>query len=179
MRRSASGPYEPNSGERQPNVINAVLSAWKAKRPKIEGASFSVSAELQRAILGEIAQAVAAARAELGDELADLKDTLATTSEELQQQAAGRESAELQASAHAAEIERQNGTITTLQREIAEAREQIGREREAAERARLEAAEATVQLRMVVGLQAEVIELRERARQAEIEAAELRGPKKG
>jgi colicin import membrane protein len=158
-------------GGGSPNTINAVLGAWKAKRPAAQDEGLSLSVELQRVILGEIAQAVAAARADLGEELAEVKETLIETGEEYRQQTAARETAELLVSRQAGDIERQTGVIAALQRELVEARQLGERERAAAETARREAVEATVRLEGLPTLRSELEKLRERGqeRAAEVE----------
>jgi hypothetical protein len=161
-------------------TIVPALAAWNARRPKSEAPS--VSAELLRAVRGEVEGAVAAARAELVAQLADLQDACAALTEELRTQSAAAVAAEQRAAVAEAEAERLRGAGAALEQALAEARMQNAREREAAERARQEAAEAAVRLEFVPGLQAELEALRGRldtereARlKAEIAAAELRG----
>lgn len=165
-------------------TIQPALAQWRASRPRIEPNGFAVSAEVQRAILADMERTVASARAELAAELAETQDARDALTEELRQLGAAAAAAEKRAVDASAEVERQAGTIATLERALTEAREQITREHEIAERARREAAEAAVRLEMVPGLQAELEGLRTRLEQerearlrAEIAAAELRGPK--
>jgi chromosome segregation ATPase len=161
-------------------TIVPALAAWNARRPAPQAAA--VSAELQRAVKAEVEGAVAAARAELTAQLADLHDACNALTEELRTQSAAAVAAEQRAAAAETEAERLRGAGAALERTLADAREQNAREREAAERARREVAEAAVRLEMLPGLQAELEALRGRldtereARvRAEIAAAELRG----
>jgi colicin import membrane protein len=167
-------------------TIQPVLAEWKARRPRIEPTGPAVSPELQRAILGDIERAVAAAKADLTAELAETQDARDALGEELRQQIVTATAAERRAAEALAESERQAGTIATLERALVESREQIVREREAAEGARKEAAQAAVRLESLPTLQAEIETLRRRLdeerearRVAEIAAAELRGPAAG
>lgn len=163
-------------------TITPALAAWRASHPRVEGPGSHISPELQRAMLTEIERAVTSARSELAAELADTQDANSALAEELKAQTAAAITAEKQATDAKAESERQAGTITALERSLAEAREQIAREHETAEQARREAAEAAVRLETLPGLHAEIEALRKRfdeereARlRAEIAAAELRG----
>jgi colicin import membrane protein len=163
-------------------TITPALAAWRASRPRVEGSGSHISPELQRAMLAEIERAVTSARSELAAELADTQDANSALAEELKTQTAAAIAAEKQAADAKTESERQAGTIASLERSLAEAREQIAQEHETAEHARREAAEAAVRLETLPGLHAEIEALRKRfdeereARlRAEIAAAELRG----
>lgn len=132
-------------------TIQPALAAWRARRPQIDAAGLGVSAEVQRAIVGDIERAAAAARAELATDLAETREARDALAEELRQQLTVAADAEQRAAEAIAEAERHAGTIATLERALSEAREQIAREHEAAERARREAAEAAVRLELLLG----------------------------
>ena len=163
-------------------TIQKHLTTWKAKHqpPKIE--AVGLPPELQRALLAHIERATADARAELGAELAATQNERDTLADELERQAALLTAAEERGREQAGEIERHAGVIATLERALAEAREQIAREREAAEEARKGEALANLRTESLPQLTAELAavrgkldEEREARRVAEIEAAELRG----
>jgi colicin import membrane protein len=166
-------------------TIHPALAAWKEKRPRIETTSHAVPPELQRAIASEIERCVAAARAELAADLSEAHDTRDALAEELQQQITAALAAEKRTEEADAEVERHAGTITLLERNLTELREQFAREREAAENARKAAAIAELRLESlpqmideIKHLRAELAEERHARRIAEVEAAELRGARK-
>ena len=158
------------------------LAGWRDSQRPLQATSLSLPAELQRLILAEIERNVAAARAELDAELADARadrDAITEEAERLAQELAG---AQQRIAEQGAELERQSGVVSQLERQLTEAREQLAREREAAEGARKAAALAELRLESLPQLHAEVETLRgkldaerEARRVAEIEAAELRG----
>jgi chromosome segregation ATPase len=158
------------------------FTAWREKHRSGAVESVTLPVELQRAMLGHIERAAAEARADLQAELAETQSEREALTEELERQGTALAAVEERAAAQAGEIERQAGTIATLERALAEANETASRERTAAETARKEAALAALRLESLPTLQAELTEIRNKLdaerdarRLAEIAAAELRG----
>jgi hypothetical protein len=163
-------------------TIQRHFTAWKEGHRPSTAESLALPPELQRAMLAHIERATAEARATLQAELTDAHAERDGLLEELERQGAALVAAEERTREQAAQIDRQGGIIATLERALAEAKEQTAREHEAAESARREAAQATVRIEDLPHLRAELDELRskldterEARREAEIEAAELRG----
>lgn len=160
------------------------MLAWRGRAASAP-TTLSLPPEIQRLILAEMDRHVAAARAELGAELAAAQDDREAVVDELERTTAALAAAERRRAEEAAELERRGGAIAQLETALHEARDLAAREREAAEAARRVAALAALRLESLPELHAQLDALRskldderEGRRAAEIEAAELRGSRK-
>jgi colicin import membrane protein len=157
-------------------TIQRHLTTWReSQRSTSSNASQALPDPLNRALLAHIEVSVQEARAQLSRELTETqseRDALAT---ELERQAESLVGALQQNESLATDLARQTGARAELERTLQEARIEIATSREAAELARQTAALAEQRLGILESLQHELLQEREVRRQAEIEAAELRG----
>jgi len=163
-------------------TIQRHFTTWRENNRTGAVTAVTLPVDLQRAMLGQIERAAAEARADLQAELAETQSEREALTEGLERQGAALAAIEERSGEQAGEIERQAGTIATLERALAEAKEAASRERVAAEDARKAAALAELRLESLPLLQNELAGLgkklddeREARRKAEIQAAELRG----
>jgi chromosome segregation ATPase len=131
-----------NLGSGSPNTIHKHLSSWRDARPPSQRTAPELPADLQSAILREIARQAAGDRAALEKDLAATQKeaaVLARTGEELEEL-----NTELvaQNEALAAEKERLAALAEERKKEVEELKKELTRERQAAEHARIQVAQA-------------------------------------
>lgn len=154
-------------GAGSPNTIQRHLDEWARGNTPAELAAATLPAEMQRLILAEMARAVATARTELKQQLADAQ----TNNEELtrENEEQGQELADLRSALEQAQavIDKNAGAAEQLERALVSARQTAERERASAEAARQALAKAELRIEALPRLEADL----ESVRQAYVQRA--------
>lgn len=141
-------------------TITKLLQRWKTSLERDQVTSLSLPPALQRAVLDFMHAELAAARAPLETELADLKESIDEVATENERQEDALVSLREQLDQVAADKASAEGKATQLTADLDSARDEAGRERQAAELARTELAKALLRLEAMPRLEADLEALR-------------------
>jgi len=154
-------------------TVSKHLQQWKAGQERQAATELALPPALQRAVLDFMATELAAARAPLEAELADLQQTAGDLATENERQATTIENQAGELEALAADKAAAEGKAEQLAVDLATAKEETVRERQAAEQARTELAKAMLRLEAMPRLEADLAAIRAelaKERQGRIEA---------
>lgn len=157
-------------------TIAKLLQQWKAGQERQAAAAPTLPPPLQRAVLDFLAGELAAARAPLEADLAELQQATADLAAENERQAGTIEDYASELAALAAEKAAAEGKAEQLAIDMAAAKEEAVRERQAAEATRTELTKADLRLEALPKIEAELPALRDelvKERQARIDAEQL------
>lgn len=146
-------------------TVNKMLQVWQSGQVRPAETPITLPAGLQRTLVDFVAQAVAAGKADLAAELAELQQVNADLASESERQALALAALEDDLAAASRERDVQAGRARQLTGDLQTVREDAAREREAAEGARTELAKAQLRLEAMPRLEADLERLR-----AELEA---------
>lgn len=137
-------------------TVNKHLQQWKAGQVRQAAVELTLPPGLQRALLDFMAAELAATRAPLETEVAELQQTIADLTAENERQLGAIEDQAAELEAMAAEKAAAEGKAAQLAEDLASAKDDAGRAREAAEQARTELAKALLRLEAMPRLEADL-----------------------
>lgn len=141
-------------------TVMRLLAVWQSGQVRPAETPITLPAGLQRALVDFVAQAVAAGKADLAAELAELQQVNADLASESERQALALAAREEDLEAASRERDVQAGRARQLSGDLVSEREDAAREREAAELARTELAKAQLRLEAMPRLEADLERVR-------------------